>query len=466
MSNKRRTRGIIIAAVVVVALLAMVRIKRVRQFKGAPKLQVAPTPVSVAAVRMGSVSAAVRETGVIVSETEAAISAQVAARCTAVYKKEGDLVKAGEVLARLDDEELRSAYEAKEGEAAGARQSAEAQKAEVARAREDLTARKAQLREAEATLEARKAEKQAAEERLAAAKSAAATQRARTARDKVLYENKAISQEQWEASQTAQAEAEAGAASLERQIQALENTVKATAQRVEAVKASVAQAEQRVIAQERQAQAAQNKAAAAAAASAAARARLDYTVIRAPYDAVITARLVDPGNLLLPGKPIFRILRPGAVKVRANVPQEILGLLKPGMPAALEVAGKRQEATISRVYPALGEAHLGTVEIDLERPPFGLGSGATVDVVLQTGKMKGLVAPRAALLESDHGAVVYVVEGDKLTSKPVTVKLTNDREAIVTGELAAGTKVVVGRPSLLMSLADGQQVASRPAEEW
>jgi len=459
MRRNTRTLVLVVCALVLVIVLVKVRAARVRQLQASPKLQSVPTPVRVASVHLGQVLTSIDETGILLAETESAIAPQVMARCIDVSKREGDAVRAGEVIARLDDQELQNAQAAQTAEMLSGREAAEAQRAEVARAREDLAAREASVSEAEAAAAAQRADVERARENLAAAQAQAATQGSRTARDKILYENKAISLEQWEASQTTAKQTDAAVAVLQRQIDALSKAVDAANHRIASLKATAAGAQQQIVAQTRTAGAAQQKAEALASTAAMGRTRLGYTVIRAPYHAVVTARLAEPGDLLAPGQPIYRILKPGSVKVRVNVPQESLSFLRVSAPARLTGHGQEMRATISRVYPALSGGRLGTVEIDLSRPPFGLKSGSTLEVALQTQSATGLVVPIAALFDSDRGSFVYVVQQSALRLAPVRVMVRGDTEAVISGPLHTGDHVVIGQSSELMSLHDGQQVA-------
>lgn len=570
MRGRVKTALLVALAVVMVVALARVRAARVKQLASAPTIQPAAPALQVAEARMGQVTTTIDEQGVLASQTESAVASQVMARCIAVYKREGDSVRAGEIIARLDDQELQDIQAAQTAEVMGGQEAAAAQAAEVARAREDAAGRAADVKAAEAAVAAalsevdaarqtvaaqlsdvdaarrtaaaalsdvdgakqsvaallsdvdgarqaaaaQEAEVERAKENLGAAEVAAAAQKSRTARDKILYENKAISLEQWEASQTAAAQATANVGALKRQIESLsrsvdaaharvtsllrgvdvaqqrvvsmqaaadaakqrvaslsavaaagkqrvaslERGVDAARQKVASLQAMEGDARQRILAQQKTAASAAQKVRALASTAAVGRTRIGYTVIRAPYDAVVTARLAEPGNLLAPGQPIYRILKPGSVKVVVNVPQESLALVGIGTPATLSAHGQETRAAVSRVFPALTGGRLGTVEIDLQRAPFGLKSGATLEVALQAQSRRGLVVPVTSLLESDRGQFVYAVSNGAVKCQPVHVEVRGSQEAVVSGGIQPGDQVVVAQSSQLMALHDGQKV--------
>lgn len=255
-----------------------------------------------------------------------------------------------------------------------------------------------------------------AKEALAAADTALAVQRATTARDRVLVEAKAISTEQWDRSRAAEAAA--------------------TAQH-EAAQGQVSIAERRL---------------------SQARTRLGYAQLTAPFAGVVAARLADPGSLGVPGRPVIRLVRARGVRVRAALPAEDFTALKVGQPVVLDVGPGGLTARVSRVVPAMGEAHLAAFEADLFDPPRALVSGATVGVSVQLAEASGLIVPVDALFTTAAGTFVWRVANGAVHAVKVTVPARSQNEAVVEGALAAGDCVVEAQPSRMMALADGAAV--------
>ncbi len=253
-----------------------------------------------------------------------------------------------------------------------------------------------------------------AEANVEAARVAQEAQVAATGRDKTLFEAEAISQEQWERSQAAAAAAEARLR----------------------------------VAQERLRQA---------------RTHLGYSVLRSPFEGVVSARLADPGDLAVLGHPLLKVVRQRAVRVRAKLPPDLTMAVEPGTPVDLTLPGEQLRASVSRVFPAMQGSHLGTIEIDVAEPPLGFVAGATVGVDLHLEGGEGLLVPLDALLEGDNGAHVFkLVDKDDgshaIEVVDVIVTTRSLDEAIVQGDLRNGDEVVVARPSRLMSLSEGMVV--------
>jgi RND family efflux transporter MFP subunit len=256
----------------------------------------------------------------------------------------------------------------------------------------------------------------AAKEGVAAAETAFAVQQSTTARDRVLVDARAIAQEQWDRSRAAEAAA--------------------AAQR-EAAKGQLTIAERRL---------------------SQARTQLGYAQLTAPFDGVVAARLADPGTLAVPGRPIIRIMRERGIRVRAALPAGDFAQLRTGQTVMLRVGDTPVAAHVSRVVPAMGDAHLAAFEVDLADPPTGLVSGATVGVDVALGGAAGLVVPQDALLESGRGTFVFRVVDGVIHPAKVDVLMRSSGEAVVRGAVAAGDRIVQAQTARLMTLAEGTKV--------
>jgi RND family efflux transporter MFP subunit len=247
---------------------------------------------------------------------------------------------------------------------------------------------------------------QAAQARAQAARQDLAKQQAIFDRDKVLLEGGAISKQTFEMS----------------------------AAQFEAVKASQ-------VAAERAAQSAHTT--------------LGYAHVTAPFAGLVRSRMVEPGDLATPGKPLFAIQGHGPVKLLSKISQEDLQRLRIGGDAIFSNGQATLQAKITRIYPALDASRLGSVESLLRESPFGLMPGATVHARYQATPVKGLVVPTGALLQGLSETLLIRVREGKADPVPVTVLSRGEQQATITGPVAAGDAVVVALPSELMALTKG-----------
>lgn len=359
----KRVLTVLVVAGVIVAAVAVV-IHRKRTLAQLPPPETPPLPVMTATVREGSVGSYVDTLALVVSETTTTVAAQVSGTLLEVRFREGDTVRQGDVMARIDPRLLEDAVHA-------------------------------------------------AEARLAAAAEDLARQQAAYERDKVLYENQALSKQAFETSSAQLAGVKAAYVAAERALESAK-TLRA------------------------------------------------YADVPAPYSGVVTARLVEPGDLAVPGKPLFTVQVQGPVKVISKLSQENLKKLRPGDAVIFASGGQTLTAKTSRIYPALDATHLGTVETELPEAPFGLKPGATVSARYQTVSVSGPVVPASALLQGLEETLVIRVKDGKADPVPVTVAAQNGAEAVVRGELNPGDRVVVGLPSELLALTAGTPLAPQP----
>lgn len=68
-------------------------------------------PVRVVRPYQGEIAESIRTSGTLEADREADVYAKVAGLCEKVFVEEGDQIKAGDVLAKLEDDELRLVYE-------------------------------------------------------------------------------------------------------------------------------------------------------------------------------------------------------------------------------------------------------------------------------------------------------------------------------------------------------------------
>ena len=192
-----------------------------------------------------------------------------------------------------------------------------------------------------------------------------------------------------------------------------------------------------------------------------ARIEMNYTKIAAPFSGIVLRRLHEPGDLVMPAVPILHIEDPTrGYKVVLQVPAPLLEYVATGSTAHLYYNGKTIDAKITRVFPMVSSSEtLVTIEIDLPRRPFGLPSGTTVSVGLAVAEPHGLKVPLRSLLQNHSQHYVFkVVDGNLVETVPVALLGWTEKVAAVTGNLAAGDKVVVADEAALLRLGDGSEV--------
>jgi HlyD family secretion protein len=198
--------------------------------------------------------------------------------------------------------------------------------------------------------------------------------------------------------------------------------------------------------------------------------------IKSPIDGVVLERLQTRRQFLRAGTPLLTVGRLDDLEVIAEVLTERATSLSPG--DRVDIFGGALEdlpsdpiaGAVLRVYPAgftkissLGvEQQRVKVAIKLDQRPERLGVGFRVYVRIYYDEVDdALIIPRVAMFRSAGGGWhVMVVREGRTRLQPVTVGLTNDDQAQITSRLQPAD-AVVARPS--REIVEGMRVQIKTA---
>lgn len=190
-----------------------------------------------------------------------------------------------------------------------------------------------------------------------------------------------------------------------------------------------------------------------------AEAQREYSVIRAPFNGVVTHRRVDPGDLAVPGRPLLRILSPEALKVTAELPAHLTGILAEGDTAAIRLSADEPSvpALVRRVVQAVDPS---SRTFRVEATPLNLPEtarvGSYVRLEISSAEPTGWWIPGDAVLERGQLTGVFALEGDRIRLRWLRLgRSSNGAVEVLAGP--SGDLTVVRRPGA--ELTDGQSVA-------
>jgi RND family efflux transporter MFP subunit len=209
------------------------------------------------------------------------------------------------------------------------------------------------------------------------------------------------------------------------------------------------------------------------------RAELDETVVRAPFSGVAISKDAQPGEMISPVSAgggftrtgICTIVDMSSLEIEVDVNESYINRVRPDQPvtAVLDAypdwripghvittvpAADRQKATVlvriafetldPRILPDMG------VKVSfLSEAPAESGSAAA---------RPRLLVPRAAVRSQEGRDVVFVLRGDRVERRAVTIGAAEGDRVEVASGLDAGMRVVVEPPD---GLADGARVVAR-----
>lgn len=174
------------------------------------------------------------------------------------------------------------------------------------------------------------------------------------------------------------------------------------------------------------------------------------TRVRAPFTGAISEKRVTLGEQVTPGTVLFRLADLVVVKVEVRVPQDEIGLLRPGVPVEVRVAGLAgaRPGRIAHLGPRADmETRTFPAEVLVEnRGPGRLlpGMFARVSVPVHSYE-RAILVPRASVLTEDGVAAVFVADPDTRIARrrPVSVARTFGAQHLIARGLEPGEYLVV-----------------------
>ena len=194
----------------------------------------------------------------------------------------------------------------------------------------------------------------------------------------------------------------------------------------------------------------------ASAATAAARARLGQATLSAPTDGRVLARLVEPGQIVQPGKALLSLALAGPRQLVAQVDERYLQQLQVGQAAGVRADAFPDQlfaARILRIAP-LVDAQRGAVEVKFSLPqvPAFLREDMTLSVEVETARReRTLVLPLDALRSDDasrNAASVWLARDGRVEARAVQLGLrTLDAVEVLQGLAAGDVVLLAGAPA-------------------
>ena len=316
------------------------------------------------AVEMRTFPLIVEQVGTVQTRTQAQVAGRIMAQVLEVSVHEGQAVtgpngrQGGEptVLARLDARDIE---------------------AKLRQAQIQVTAAEEALAGATAQLAGVEAQQQAAE--------AQATQAlADFKRMEGLFANQAVSSQDLDHARA--------------QKDVTEAQVRAAVQQVSAVRSDAARLE----AQKEQAEAAVREA----------QVMLSFTTIESPLSGRVVRKMIDPGDMVTPGQPLFVIETPAEPELHAVVAESLVAGMQPEQKLDVRIDAIRQtlQGTVREIVPQ-ADPRTRTMLVKVSLPPqASLVSGQFGTLAVPTGTYQALVIPARAVRQVGQLHLVDVVD--------------------------------------------------------
>lgn len=189
--------------------------------------------------------------------------------------------------------------------------------------------------------------------------------------------------------------------------------------------------------------------------------------IAAPFDGKITSILVSKGELLSPGKPVLNLEEVQNVVAGANVGEVDLIKLKQGMKTYVSIASgeKVYNGVVKYLSPSINpKTRLGELEVSVEIPvdEVVLGASAQITVLLAEEKAQILIPITAVKSFGDNDFVYIQADDEKVYERRIQIgKRVGDSYQVLEG-LEEGDIIAIRNIS---SLGNGVSIYTISKEE-
>ncbi len=326
--------------------------------------------------------------GYIVAQRKAAVASKTTGRLVWLGVEEGSLVKKGQIIARLESEDV----EASKDQAA----------ANLNVARHNLEQAKAELHDAELSFK----------------------------RNKEMLPQGYVSQAEYDASEARLNKAQAAVA-------AAESAIKASAATLKGAKVSI-----------------------------------EYTLIRAPFDAVVLTKNADIGDIITPlgaaanaKAAVVTIADMASLQVEVDVSESNIRNVKLGQPAEIQLDALPDSRFRGAVHMIVPTADRTKATVMVKVRFIDKDSSILPEMSAKVGFLSRAVTPEeqmpktainpAALVSRNGKQTVFVVKGDRVVETPVTVGAKLGEMVEVLSGVKAGEKVAMNPPK---NLKDGSKI--------
>ncbi len=358
-------------------------------------------PVQVATATRETIHRVIAADGALYPIDQANVMPKITAPVAKFYVNRGDHVKAGQLIARLENRDLMAA--------------AAAARAQLEQAESSLrTTASATVPEAEVKA---KADLDAAQQQIDAAQKLLESRRS-------LLTQGALARRLVDEAEVAYAQARAQLQTAQEHLRGLQSVgnreqIAAARAQVEAAKAQAQSAE----------------------------AQVTYSEVRSPIAGVVADRPLYPGDMASTGQPLATIVDISRVVARVNVPQADAAAVHVGDAAVIELTNGSSEVAgkVVVVSPST-DANSTTVQVWVEAGNRGerLKPGASVRATIVAATIpNATVVPVSALVGSPEGeTVVWTVSGGIARENAVLTGAREGDKAQVLSGVSAGDQVI------------------------
>ncbi|NBC26252.1 MAG: efflux RND transporter periplasmic adaptor subunit [Bacteroidetes bacterium] len=148
---------------------------------------------------------------------------------------------------------------------------------------------------------------------------------------------------------------------------------------------------------------------------------LEYTVVRAPFDGIVSRKFVSAGDMAAPGHPLVAVSDPGTLKITANVPARWIGEISEGDSVTVSVSAAGIDAAgavltaVSNAGDPMSRQYAIEAQITDPEAASQLKTGMFAEIGIRVEGADALYIPTSALVQRGQLTGVYTLSDKNRT---------------------------------------------------
>ena len=186
-----------------------------------------------------------------------------------------------------------------------------------------------------------------------------------------------------------------------------------------------------------------------------ARQQLDRTIVRAPFDGVVSDRKVSAGDTASVGKELLKVIDPSSMRFAGRVSADKISVVKVGQAVSFRIngyTGQEFRGKVTRVDPSANDVTRQVeVLVSLDEARQARVAGLFAEGTIEASNMKALTLPESVLLRSGDKASVWRVKANTLSQIDLALGARDPR---------------TGNFEVRSGLADGDVILRSPSSSY
>jgi len=174
-------------------------------------------------------------------------------------------------------------------------------------------------------------------------------------------------------------------------------------------------------------------------------------LVRAPFDGVVSEKMISPGEWVAPGKPLFTLVKDDPLKIELSIPEVAVAAIKIGEHVDLNTVAhpeKTYGATVSRMSAEIGKTRSLIVEATIDKGT-DLVPGMFAEAHVVIGQTPHVIAPAEAVVQRGKQWHAFVIKNGEAVEQLVQL----------------GPVPAPGQVSILQGVTKGDKIIAKVTDQ-